>query len=283
MEKMSTQVQTQQSQQTAGVAPQQAFKDYKDKSKREAVWDKFCEDNNLNKDACQKWLQSQCTLFGKVTHMKLVLRGPQLTEWQKWTRDNFHFLRGHIVRHLKGKSEFRASKGFPSQCSSGLSIQKGDSAQWNRSRILLVQNPADMSHLDTHTSTPRSRGISVTSSFADSDFQSALVESRRGITELKDIAAKKLTDDKADNPQLGFCDFLKVEVVQLTSDTNDEFQQEIFNLLMRLKRSDKQQRYHHCTAAYSRASNQYPVSDTQMQAPPQVPQGHPQQQHLQHS
>ena len=84
----------------------------------------------------------------------------------------------------------------------------------------------------------------MTSSFADSDFQSALVESRRGITELKDIVAKRLTDDKADNPQLGFCEFLKVDVVQLTSDSYDEFQQEMFNLLMRLKWSDKQQSYH---------------------------------------
>ena len=47
--------------------------DYKDRSKREAVWDKFCEVNNLEKDAYQKWFQSQCTLFGKVSHMKLVL------------------------------------------------------------------------------------------------------------------------------------------------------------------------------------------------------------------
>ena len=152
-----------------------------------------------------------------------------------------------------------------------------------------------MSHLDTHTPTPRSRGISVTSSFTDSDFQSALMESQRGITELKDIMAKKLTDDKADNPGLGFCDFLKVEMVQLTRDSHDEIQQEMFNLLMRLKQSDKVPRYHNgmdtSTAMYSQALNQYPMLHTQMEAPlqqipqtfTQVPQGHPQQQHLQHS
>ena len=28
--------------------------DYKDRSKREAVWDKFCEENNLDKYACQR-------------------------------------------------------------------------------------------------------------------------------------------------------------------------------------------------------------------------------------
>ena len=61
-------------------------------------------------------------------------------------------------------------------------------------------DPADMSHLDTDTPTHRSHGVSVTSSLAYSDFQSALVKSQRGITELKDIVARKLTDDKADNP-----------------------------------------------------------------------------------
>ena len=218
--------------------------------------------------------------------MKLVLEGPQLTERQKWTRGNFDFLMDHIVRHLKGKS---AAAGSASRRETVHMEQFQDT-----SRPESTNDPADMLHLETHTPTPRSRGVSVTSSLADSDFQSALMKSRRGITELKDIVAKKLTDDKADNPRLGFYDFLRVEVVQLTSDSYDEFQQETFNL-MRLKRSDKQQRYHHgkgtSTAAYSQASNQYPLSHTQMQAPEQqmpqtftqVPQGHPQQQHLHHS
>ena len=61
------------------------------------------------------------------------------------------------------------------------------------------------------------------SSSADSDIQSALVESQRGIIELKDIVAKRLSDDKPDNPRLGFCDFLQVEVIQLTSDSYEEF------------------------------------------------------------
>ena len=42
------------------------LKHYKDRSNRVAVWDQFCEENNLDKYACQKWFQSQHTLFGKV-------------------------------------------------------------------------------------------------------------------------------------------------------------------------------------------------------------------------
>ena len=90
-----------------------------------------------------------------------------------------------------------------------------------------IEDPADLSNLDTHNATPRSCGVSMTSSLADCNLQSALAESQRGITELKDIAVKQLSDDK--------------EVVQLTSDSYDEFQQETFNLVMRLKRRDKQQ------------------------------------------
>ena len=89
--------------------------DYKDRSKREAVWAKFCGEKNLDKDACQKWFQSQCTLFGKVTHMKSSQGEPVLTERQKWTRDNFDIPRDHIVCHLTAKSEFRAPKGSASQ------------------------------------------------------------------------------------------------------------------------------------------------------------------------
>ena len=29
--------------------------EYKDRSKREAVWDKFCEENSMDRNACQRW------------------------------------------------------------------------------------------------------------------------------------------------------------------------------------------------------------------------------------
>ena len=88
---------------------------YKDGSKRCVV--KVCEENNLNKDARQRWFQSQCTLFGKVTHMKSGQGESVMTERQKWTRDNFDFLRDHIVCHLTAKSEFRTPKVSASKAS----------------------------------------------------------------------------------------------------------------------------------------------------------------------
>ena len=117
---------------------------------------------------------------------------PQLTERQKWTRDNFDFLRDHIVCHLTAKSEFRTPRGSASQASTAV----GSSSKRETVHMEPFQDtsppestfePADMSHLDTHTYTTKSRALSVTSSLADSDLQSAVAESQRGITELKDI------------------------------------------------------------------------------------------------
>ena len=232
--------------------------------------------------------------------MKSVQGGRQLTKQQKWTRDNFYFLMDYIMCHLKGKSDLRAPKGSASQASAAAgSASRRETVHMelfqDTSRPESRNDPADMSHLETHMSTARSCDGSMISSLADSNFQSALVVSQRGITKLKDIVAKKLTDDKANSPSLGFCDFLKVEVVQLTIDLYDEFQQETFNLLMGLKQSDKQQRCHlgmgTRSTPYSHPSNHYPLSHTQMQAPQeqmpqtftQVPQGQPQQKHLHHS
>ena len=183
------------------------LKDYKDRSKREAVWDHFCEE----KDACQRLFQSQHTLFGMdacqrwfhqrtlfriVTHIKLVLVEQQLTERQKWTRYNFDFLRDDIVRHLKEKVNSWLQRGqLPKTEQQRAQHPEGRLCTWNCSGILLAQNPlvneqtcctwihirlildpVASAHLDTHTPIPRSRGVSVTSSLADSNLQSALVD-----------------------------------------------------------------------------------------------------------
>ena len=100
--------------------------DYKDRSKREAVWAKFCEENNLDKDACPKWFQGQHILFGKVTHMKSGQGEPVMTERQKWTRDNFDFLIDQCLL-------LKPVQQWAHHPDGGLCI-------WNRSRILLVRS-----------------------------------------------------------------------------------------------------------------------------------------------
>ena len=114
--------------------------------------------------------------------------------------------------HLTAKSEFKAPKGSASKASAAAgSSSRGETVQTepfhDTSRAESNCDPSDISHLDTHTPTTRSRAVSVTSSLADSDLQAALAKSQSGITELKEIVVKKFGDD---DPRLGFCDFLKV-------------------------------------------------------------------------
>ena len=132
------------------------------------------------------------------------------------------------MKHLTAKSGFSVPRGSTSQATAVVvSASRRETGHMepfkDTSHPEFTDDLADMSHLDTHTPTTGSSAVSVTSSIADSDLQSALAESQREKTELKDIVAKKLSDDKPDNPRLGFCDVLKVEVVQLTSDSYDEF------------------------------------------------------------
>ena len=160
--------------------------------------------------------------------MKSSQGEPVLAERQKWTRDNFELLRDHIVHHLTAKSEFRAPKGSASKASAAAGSSSRQETVHSEpfqdtSRPMSTCDPSDISHLETHTPTTQSRAVSVTSSLTDSDLQAALAESQRGVTELKDIVVKKFGDEKPDDPRLGSHDFLKVEVVQLTSDSYDEF------------------------------------------------------------
>ena len=108
------------------------------------------------------------------------------------------------MRHLTAKSEFRVPRGSASQATAAagsasrqdtMHMEPFQDTSWPET----TDDPADLSNLDTHNPTPRSCGVSVTSSDAESDLQSALAESQRGITELKDIVVKKLSDDKPDN------------------------------------------------------------------------------------
>ena len=142
---------------------------------------------------------------------------------------------------LTAKREFRAPRRSASQASAAAG-SCGRQCTWKSSRILLVQ-----SQLVTHQTSRTWIHIRllldrVLSNLADFGLQSALTESQGKITELKDIVVKKLSDYKPDNPRLGFCDFLRDSY----DDSYGEFQQETFNLLMRLKCRDKQQQRYQC-------------------------------------
>ena len=68
--------------------------DYKGRSKRVAVWVKFCTENNMDKGACQRWFQSQHTLFGKVTHIEVGPGGTTADREAEMEQRQFSFSEG---------------------------------------------------------------------------------------------------------------------------------------------------------------------------------------------
>ena len=65
--------------------------DHKDPNKREALWDKFCTENKIDKTNCNGWFQSQMTMYDEITHMKLVQGAAHYTDMQKWLKANAGF------------------------------------------------------------------------------------------------------------------------------------------------------------------------------------------------
>ena len=71
--------------------------DSKDPNKWEALLDKFCTENNMDKAACKEWFQSQRTMYGKITHMKPGHGVPIYTCRHTWLKKNLGFLHTRIV------------------------------------------------------------------------------------------------------------------------------------------------------------------------------------------
>ena len=83
--------------------------------------------------------------------------------------------------YITAKSEFRGSASQATAAAGSASRHETVHMEpfQDTSDKESTYDPADLSSLDTHTSTPRLCCISVTSSLVDSDLQSVLAESQR--------------------------------------------------------------------------------------------------------
>ena len=60
--------------------------DYKDPNWRQALWNKFCADNDMDKAAYMWWFKNQRTIYDKMSHMKSKQNASHLTDRQKWLK-----------------------------------------------------------------------------------------------------------------------------------------------------------------------------------------------------
>ena len=77
---------------------------FKDKQKKERLWELLAATRNLPVKIVKKWFETQRTRYGKLTQTKSVQAAEKNTEQQTWLKDSFVFLRGHIRRTGFSKS-----------------------------------------------------------------------------------------------------------------------------------------------------------------------------------
>ena len=77
---------------------------FKDKQKEERLWESLAATRNLPVKTTNKWFETQCSRYGKLTQTKPGEAAEKSTERQTWLKDSFNFLRGHIRRKEVFKS-----------------------------------------------------------------------------------------------------------------------------------------------------------------------------------
>ena len=86
---------------------------FKDKQKKERLWEQLAATRNLPFKTVKKWFDTQCTRYSKLTQTKSGQGAEKSTERQTWLKDSFSFLRGHIRRKGVSKSSaFKSPRGL---------------------------------------------------------------------------------------------------------------------------------------------------------------------------
>ena len=65
---------------------------FKDKQKKERLWESLAATRNLPVRTVKKWFETQCTRYGKLTQTKSGQAAEKSTERQTWLKDSFSFL-----------------------------------------------------------------------------------------------------------------------------------------------------------------------------------------------
>ena len=65
---------------------------FKDKQKKERLWEQIASTRNLPIKTVKKWFETQCTRYGKLTQTMSGQAAEKSTERQTWLKDSFSFL-----------------------------------------------------------------------------------------------------------------------------------------------------------------------------------------------
>ena len=122
---------------------------FKDKQKKERLWEQLAATRNLPVKTVKKWFETQHTRYDKLTQTKSGQAPEKSTERQTWLKDSFSFLQGHIRRKGVSKSSAFKSPQRPSAAAASASVP--DTSRDTESEME-ISIASDVTHQPSSTS-----------------------------------------------------------------------------------------------------------------------------------
>ena len=122
---------------------------FKDKQKKERLWEQLAATRNLPVKTVKKWFDTQRTRYGKLTQMKSGQGAEKSTEQQTWLKDSFSFLRTLFIR--KGGSMSSAFKSSQRSSVAAASASVQDTSKDTESEME-ISIASDVTHQPLSTS-----------------------------------------------------------------------------------------------------------------------------------
>ena len=99
---------------------------YKDKARKECLWERFDNSHKLLVKVCKTWFELQRTHYSKLTHSKSGQASKEMMERQNWIQDKFNFLKMHIrCKGLSKSSDFKSeARGASASAASAHGISR---------------------------------------------------------------------------------------------------------------------------------------------------------------
>ena len=205
---------------------------YKDTQKKDVLWAEFSATRNLNPEDVKKWVQSQRTMYGKLTLSRSGQGPAELTERQQWVANTFSFLKSHIIRHTSKKA------GFKPVAAAATSSPKARGSQSDTETVDISHSRigSDLESSVLASSPVLSRRVSRTSVTPTDETLSREIGER--LVRMEDSIEgflKEVTKSKMDSPRGAYLNWLSVETEKLGDEEFQQFKMDSFNLVMRVQ------------------------------------------------
>ena len=193
---------------------------FKDKQRKEGLWKTVAASRNLSVNTVKKWLETQSTRYGKLTHTKIGQAAVKSTERQTWLRDSFSFLRGYIRRKGVSKSSAFKSPLRPT----GATASLPDTSQDTESEME-IRMASDVTNQPSTTS-PSHQPVAVTTTTAKEPVLDQFQQMRSMISSF--LGAYQ---DTTPNPRQLFCNYPFSKIEHLEEQDFLTFRNETVKLL----------------------------------------------------